>query len=258
MGSLAQRRSQTSSSVDAPTTRDLSGKPRIRGVPRARRLWDRRVLAWEHHAAVGLEQVVTAVVAVAAPTEGISIVDLGCGTGQLSLRLARAGAKVMAVDISPMMIAVLDRKAAEYALQIETAALPLQEVTIEPASVDVVVSNYVMHHIHDDEKRAALASAVSWLRPGGRLIVGDMMFGRGATKQDREIIRTKVRVMARRGPAGWWRIAKNAARFSLRVRERPLPMQTWIEMLRSAGLGDVQGVRVIAEAAVVVGTKPAV
>ncbi len=213
--------------------------------------------AWEHHASVGLERVIDAVVDVAAPTPGVSVIDLGCGSGQLSLPMARKGAKVMAVDISPKMIDSLDRRAAELGLEIETAALPVQELEIEPSSVDLVVSNYAMHHLYDDEKRAVVVAATSWLKPGGRLVFGDMMFGRGATQADREIIASKVRVMLRRGPAGWWRIAKNAGRFWFRIRERPLPMDTWLQILRTAGLEDVRGIRVVSEAAVVVGTKPA-
>ncbi len=227
-----------------------------RGAGRVRRLWDRRVHAWEHHGAAGLERVIEAVVTAAAPVDGKRVVDLGCGNGQLSLPLARNGAHVLAVDISTRMIESIERKAEEEGLEIETRAVPAQELTIAPASVDVVVSNYAMHHLYDDEKRAVLAAAVTWLRPGGRVVVGDMMFGRGATKQDREIIGSKVRLMLRRGPAGWWRIAKNVARFTFRMRERPLPMETWLAMFRDAGLSDVHARRVVAEAAVVEGTKP--
>ena len=215
------------------------------------------MLAWEHHGAAGLERVIDAVVAAAAPTEGIRVVDLGCGNGQLTLPLARSGARVMAVDISPRMIESLERNAAQEGLQIETAAVPAQELKVEPASVDLVVSNYAMHHLYDGEKRAVLAAAVTWLKPGGRLVLGDMMFGRGASKQDREIIGSKLRVMLRRGPAGWWRITKNVVRFTFRMRERPLPLETWVQMFRTAGLQDVQGTRVVSEAAVVVGKKPA-
>lgn len=237
----------------APTTRPLTV---ARGARRVRRLWDRRVHAWEHHGAAGLERVVDALAAASAPVEGKKVVDLGCGNGQLSMPLARSGARVLAVDISARMIETLEQKAADEGLEIETAVRPAQELTIDPGTVDLVVSNYAMHHLYDDEKRVVLRSAVTWLRPGGRVLFGDMMFGRGATKEDREIISSKLRVMVRRGPAGWWRIAKNAARFTLRMRERPLPMETWMRMFRDAGLADVEGTRVVAEAAVVAGTKP--
>ncbi len=229
-----------------------------RGARRVRRLWERRVHAWEHHGAVGLERVVEAALDAAGPVEGKTAIDLGCGNGQLSLPLARLGARVLAVDISAGMVESLEQKAADEGLDIETAIRPVQELTVSPGSVDLVVSNYAMHHLYDEEKRAVLAAAATWLRPGGRLVFGDMMFGRGSSAQDRAIIGSKVRVMLRRGPAGWWRIAKNAARFSFRIRERPLPMERWVEMFQAAGLGDVRGIRVIAEAAVVVGTRPTV
>ena len=245
--------------VDASHPSALDQPPAAaRGARRVRRLWDRRALVWEHHGAAGLERVVDAVLGAAAPVEGKAVIDLGCGNGQLSLPLARRGAQVLAVDISARMIETLAQKAAEEGLRIETAVRPAQELVVDPGSIDLVVSNYAMHHLYDDEKRAVLAAATAWLRPGGRVVFGDMMFGRGATKQDREIIGSKVRVMLRRGPAGWWRIAKNAARFMFRVRERPLPMETWVQMFRDVGLADVQGARVVAEAAVVTGTKPPV
>ena len=254
MAPLTARRSRPHGGAQAaPTAPDAVA---ARGARRVRRLWDRRVQAWEHHAAVGLERVVDALVAEAGPAEGKKVVDLGCGTGQLSIPIARGGAKVTAVDISPKMIEALDAKASELGLQIETTALPVQELTMDAGSVDLVVSNYTMHHLYDEEKRAVLAAAFTWLRPGGRLVLGDMMFGRGGTREDRQIIGSKVRVMLGRGPAGWWRIAKNVVRFSLRMRERPLPMEAWLQMLGASGFVEVRGIRVVAEAAVVVGTKP--
>jgi 2-polyprenyl-3-methyl-5-hydroxy-6-metoxy-1,4-benzoquinol methylase len=221
-----------------------------------RRLWDRRAVAWERHAAAGLERVVDALVAAAAPLDGRAVVDLGSGNGQLSLPLARMGANVLAVDISGRMIDMLRRKATEEGLEIATSVRPIQELQVDGASVDLVASNYVMHHLRDDEKRAVLRAAVEALRPGGRVLYGDMMFGRGATRQDREIIASKVRTLLGRGPSGWWRIAKNAVRFSLRMRERPLPLEAWRDLFREAGLVEVSAARIVLEAGMVVGTKP--
>jgi hypothetical protein len=83
-----------------------------------------------------------------------------------------------------------------------------------------------------------------------------MMFGRGGDARDREIISSKVALMLRRGPAGWWRIAKNAARYLVRVQERPISMAAWVALFERAGLAQVRAVPVVNEAAVVVGVKP--
>jgi hypothetical protein len=83
-----------------------------------------------------------------------------------------------------------------------------------------------------------------------------MMFGRGATARDRTIIASKVATLLRRGPAGWWRVVKNVARFTFRTIERPVPIETWRSFFESAGFGNVTAVPVVSEAAVVVGIRP--
>ena len=225
-------------------------------LQRGRRLWDSRAHSWEHHASLGLERVVDAVVEVADVRPGMRAVDLGCGGGQLTIPLAQRGASVTGVDISPKMIEVLDAKAAELGLDISSKVGAVQNVAFPDASLDLVVSNYTMHHLRDDEKAAAVRAAATWLRPGGRLVVGDMMFGRGGESRDRAIIAAKAKVLLGRGWAGWWRLAKNAVRFTLRLRERPVSISVWQRLFESAGLVDVATRPVVAEAAIVSGTKP--
>ena len=86
----------------------------------------------------------------------------------------------------------------------------------------------------------AVDEAVKWLRPGGRLVIGDMMFGRGGDARDREIIGSKLALLVRKGPGGWWRIVKNGGRYVLRFQERPVSMSAWAAMLNKAGLADVE------------------
>lgn len=221
-----------------------------------RRLWDRRAQSWEHHGSVGLERVVDAIVEVSAAGPGRDIADLGCGGGQLTIPLARRGAKVTGVDISPRMVDLLREKAAQEGLAVDGVVGPIQGVAFPPGSLDLVVSNYAMHHVRDDKKAAVVRAAVSWLRPGGRLVVGDMMFGRGSSSRDRQIIAAKAKVMLGRGWGGWWRLAKNAVRFALRIRERPISIEAWTTLFEAAGLVEVTAESVVAEAAIVSGTKP--
>ena len=83
-----------------------------------------------------------------------------------------------------------------------------------------------------------------------------MMFGRGGTARDRAIIRTKLRALARKGPGGWWRIAKNAGRYLLRVQERPISMSAWTASLTDAGFTGITASAIVAEAGLVTAHRP--
>jgi len=228
-------------------------------IARQRRFWTARAASWDHGAQTnpGLVKVVEAVLQEAAGDPSRRAVDLGCGSGQLTIPLARAVSSVMAVDISPRMIELLaDNAARAGATNIEGVASPIERLDLAPGSLDLVVSNYAFHHLRDRDKAAVVAQAARWLRPGGRLIVGDMMFGRGGDERDRQIISSKVALLLKKGPGGWWRIAKNSVRYLFRFQERPVSMSAWTAMFRAAGLEDVQAIPVVNEAAVVSGTKP--
>ena len=88
------------------------------------------------------------------------------------------------------------------------------------------------------------------------MVLADMMFGRGASARDREIIASKVRVLARKGPGGWWRIIKNAARYQLRLQERPVSMAAWTSMMTASGFADVIAVPIAAEAGLIMAHRP--
>jgi ubiquinone/menaquinone biosynthesis C-methylase UbiE len=184
-------------------------------------------------------------------------VDLGAGTGFVALALAPLVGSVLAVDISPVMAEDLARRAARAGLEnVRTEVADLRTFQRPAASADLVVSSYALHHLRNEDKRALVAEAGRWLRPGGRIVIADMMFGRGASQRDREILRDKLAALARRGPAGWWRIAKNLIRYGLGVgHEHPAAPQFWQLALRDAGLADVRFEPVVAEAGIVSGTR---
>jgi SAM-dependent methyltransferase len=226
-------------------------------VRRQRRVWSGRVATWDQHGSAGLARVTAAVLEAAVVSPDDQVVDLGCGTGQISLPLALRGAQILAVDVSSAMLRRLQSEARRRgALSVEGLALPIEELVLPPGSVDLVVSSYALHHLRDPDKARLVSAVYGWLRPGGRLVVADMMFGRGASRRDRAIIRTKVAALARKGPGGWWRIAKNAARYLLRVQERPVSMDTWTAMLTRSGFVGVSASTIVAEAGLVTGRRP--
>src|SRR5487761_1097569 len=254
----------TSSNTPAPDAANTGEPGRLarfatqNAVRRQRRVWSGRVASWDQHGSAGLTTVTAAVLEAADIKPDAQVVDLGCGNGQISLPLAMRGARVLAVDVSAAMVRQLEAQAlSEGAGSLEGLAIPIEELSLPAESVDLVVRSYALHHLRDPDKARLVTSAFTWLRPGGRLLVADMMFGRGGSTADRAIIRSKVTALARKGPGGWWRIAKNAARYLLRMQERPVSMDAWTTMLTRSGFAGITATTIVAEAGLVVGQRPA-
>jgi SAM-dependent methyltransferase len=105
------------------------------------------------------------------------VVDLGAGTGTFALAIAPYCRRVVAVDISPAMLATL-RQRAERAgianLEIEQAGFLTYAHRDGPA--DVVYSRNALHHLPDFWKALALERVAAMLRPGGVLRLHDLVF----------------------------------------------------------------------------------
>ena len=221
------------------------------------RKWGRRADTWDQHNDAGMAKVSARAIEMCDLRPGMDCVDLGCGTGRLALILANEGANVLGVDVSPAMIERMQARAtAEGITTVRGVATPIERLTLPPASVDLVITNYALHHLVDADKAKIVTAAFGWLRPGGQFVISDMMLGRGSTTRDREIIASKVRSMAKKGIPGYWRILKNAGRYLLRVHERPITPEAWSRLFEAAGFRDITVSVVVQEAAVVRGTKP--
>ena len=89
-------------------------------------VWQRRVESWEHEASPNLGRVIDAVVDQASPTLEMRALDLGCGSGQVSLVLAPQVAEMIGVDISEGMVTrFLARAAEEGYTNVEGRVSPL-------------------------------------------------------------------------------------------------------------------------------------
>jgi ubiquinone/menaquinone biosynthesis C-methylase UbiE len=212
----------------------------------------------EQQRTISLQKVTDAVLAVARVHESDQVVDLGCRTGQISLPLAERGADVLAVDPSFAAVTRLQEIVSERSLAgIRVLSAPLETLSLPPESADVVVTCYALHGLPDADKARIVRAAYQWLRPGGLLIVADMMFGRGGTSRDRAIIRSKIRSLARKGIGGWWRIAKNSYRYLIRAQDHPASISAWTAMLASAGFSGITASSIVNEAGLVSGRRPA-
>lgn len=101
-----------------------------------------------------------------------SVGDLGCGTGELSRLLAPHVSRLISVDSSPEMLQAARRNLAEFT-NVELRAGALEALPIDNRQLDLAVMALVLHHLPDPG--VALADAARVLRPGGRLLVIDML-----------------------------------------------------------------------------------
>jgi ArsR family transcriptional regulator len=102
------------------------------------------------------------------------IADLGAGEGLLSELLARRAKKVIAVDNSEKMVAFGANKAKKNKLKnLEFRQGDLQNPPIEPESVDLVILSQALHHAANP--KACIASSHVILRPGGQIMILDLL-----------------------------------------------------------------------------------
>lgn len=102
------------------------------------------------------------------------ILELGCGTGNLTARLLSRGAAVTAVDQDPEMLAVAREKLGgeERLVLREMAAAEIAD-RFAPDTFDAVAGCLVLSEMGEDEQAYVLEAARRVLRPGGRLVVAD-------------------------------------------------------------------------------------
>jgi trans-aconitate methyltransferase len=98
-----------------------------------------------------------------APQPGERILDLGCGTGQLTAEIAAAGVETLGIDASAEMVGQARQNYPKLKFQLADA-----RTFVVDAPFDAVFSNAVLHWV--TEPRAAVQRIYAALKPGGRFV----------------------------------------------------------------------------------------
>ncbi len=216
-------------------------------MPALAKNWDEHVSAVDEVSrGRGFLRLRDQIIELASPSHSDVVLDLGAGTGLLTLPVAEQAEIVWAIDISPAMCDRLRARAAGEGLSnINVVVASAVSLPLADSSVDVVVSNYCFHHLRDRDKERALSEVFRVLRPGGRLVFADMMFRVGlVNSRDRTVILTKVVGILAKGPAGLMRLAKNLARYLSGRWEQPARADWWQAALGDTGFAGIE-VRVL-------------
>ncbi|MDT0269280.1 class I SAM-dependent methyltransferase [Streptomyces sp. DSM 44915] len=106
-----------------------------------------------------------------------TVLDLGAGTGRFALAAAGVFARVIAVDVSPAMVAVVERRIAERGLtNLDCVRGGFLSYQHRGGPVDAVHTRHALHQLPDFWKAVALERAAALLRPGGVLRLRDLVY----------------------------------------------------------------------------------
>jgi len=106
--------------------------------------------------------------------EGKTVLDVGCGDGLNSVMLAKLGARVTGIDISPQAVEVARRRAEVNGVsdRVSPLAGPIEAIELPENSFDLVWADAVLHHVLDDLE-TVMDRLTRWVKPEGLLVFSE-------------------------------------------------------------------------------------
>ncbi len=157
--------------VNVPTDEDQLIKSQMEGMVHSYDAYMRKMtFGREHHLR---EMTVT----LAGVKPGDCVLEVGCGTGSLTLeakRRAGPSGKVFGIDIIPGMIEASRQKAAQAKQEITFQLAGIDEIPFPESQFDAVMCSFMIFHMSEAVRRKGIAEIYRVLKPGGRLLVLDL------------------------------------------------------------------------------------
>ncbi len=108
---------------------------------------------------------------------GQQVLEIGCGTGAMALRMAEKGAQVCAIDVSPVMLAEAQHKVARHGLDERVTLVQMDAGAIDERlsdhKFDLVIASLVFSEMPESTQEYVLQACSLLLEPGGKLLIVD-------------------------------------------------------------------------------------
>src|SRR5260221_3514439 len=127
--------------------------------------------------------------------DGKQVLDVGCGDGMTAVLLAKLGARVTGIDISPRAVDLARRRAEVSGVSEQTRFLcsPLETADLAPQSFDVIWGDMILHHLIG-ELDGVLRKLRSWTKPQGLLLFAEPINFNQTLRRIRFLIPVKTEV----------------------------------------------------------------
>ena len=102
--------------------------------------------------------------------KGMKILDVGCGTGNFSVKLAKKGCSVTGIDVSDEMLSIARKKASDLNLDIELMNMNVNNLSFDDNTFDGIISMTAFEFIEDAPK--ALKELLRVVKKGGQVLIG--------------------------------------------------------------------------------------
>ncbi len=179
---------------------------------------------------------------------GDKVLDIGCGTGLLSLKLLQKGdCGITGIDNSKEMMAIFQDKIERLKLasKITCKMMDANELNFEKETFDKVVSSVTLHHLKN--KTRLMKKVYKILKPKGVFIIGEIDMDTSGKHNDINRLKRILKVLEQEwicamknvGKEAFIRMYDNAKKHIFNDGEYCISLKQWAELCRKAGFDSV-------------------